>query len=96
MEKRVSLKKIKTPIYDGLRALAITLLSASKIVTGPWGWVIKPVIIWALDYIIKPLFVKMRLDKALKKFKKKSEKTIEDYENANSKDSARDTFRDLS
>lgn len=88
-------KKVKTPIYKGLRALAVVLLSTSKIITGPWGWFIKPTILWGLDYLIKPLFVKMRKSKILKKFKKKSKKATQDFQDAETNDEIMDAFDDL-
>lgn len=88
-------KKVKTPIYDMLRALVMALLYASKLVTGPYGWLAKVLVPKVMDLIIKPIFVKMRNSKLLKKFKKKSKKTTEAYENAQTKDAARDAFRDL-
>lgn len=89
------INKVKTPIYNGLRGVALAALYASKIVTGPWGWLAKAVVPKLMDLLIKPLFVKMRKAKDLKIFKKKSKKTTDAYENAKTKDAARNAFRNL-
>ena len=88
-------KKIKTPIYKGIRAVAVTVLYASKLVTGPYGWIAKVLIPQLMDLLLKPLFVQRAKKKLLEKFKKNSKKTTEAYENAQTKDAARDAFRNL-
>ena len=89
-------KKVKTPIYKSLRAVAVAVLYASKLVTGPYGWLAKVLIPQLMDLLLKPLFIKRAKKKLLEKFKKKSKKTTEDYQNAQTKDDARDSFSNLS
>ena len=88
-------KKVKTPIYKSLRAVAVAVLYASRLVTGPYGWLAKVLIPKLMDLLLKPVFVKRAKKKLLEKFKKKSKKTTEAYQNAETEDEIMDSFNDL-
>ena len=68
MAKKV--KETPTPIYDALKPLIVAAVSATKFVTGPFGWLGKLITSPILDGLIKPLFQWYQRNKKIRADKK--------------------------
>lgn len=88
-------KKVNTPIYDALKAIVVIALSASKLITGPYGWIASTLTPKLMDILLKPLFIQRIKNKIQEKFKKKSKKATEDFQNAETESDIMDTFNKL-
>jgi len=79
-------KKIKTPIYDIVKPIVSGLVLASKLATGPYGFIVRTAFPKFMDHVIRPLFVRARIFFNRKKNETEGENHANDLDQANTPD----------